>query len=146
LSLAFSAPAVGGTLDDCGYLFRTYDGCLLFAPDNHAGHYQLSEYGEFDVGARVHVSGEHNASAFGSCNDSFIQNNSISEGCSQLCSGQPFDANNDTRTNIGDLAMVVSYIFTGYHTVTCLEQADCNNNGRIEISDVTCMFDALYNN
>lgn len=143
-SLALSRNAEAGAIDDCGYLFLSTDGCLLFAPDNHPGAYRLTNYGTFEAGNRVHVDGEHDAECFGPCESSCIKYNSISEGCSQLCSDVPYDANNDGRMNIGDVVQVVQYIFTGYQNFTCLEQADCNLNNKIEVGDLTCMLSILF--
>ncbi|MBN4076506.1 hypothetical protein JYT16_02185 [Gemmatimonas aurantiaca] len=146
LFIVFLATPVSkaGPIDDCGFLYESADGCLLFRADYHAGSYHLAYYGSFVAGNRVHVAGDHNPNCFGDCGSSCIQANSISEGCSQLCSGIFNDANNDGRMNIGDVLLVVQFIFLDYQNFACLEQADCNLNGRIEIADLTCMLDILF--
>ena len=136
--------AEAGPIDDCGFLYQSVDGCLLFNADYHSGTFRLANYGSFVAGNRVHVSGTHDPNCFGPCGSSCIQANSISEGCSQLCSGTDNDANNDGRMNIGDVLLVIQYIFFDFQNFSCLEQADCNFDAKIEIDDLTCMVSLLF--
>ncbi|HSG99515.1 MAG TPA: dockerin type I repeat-containing protein [candidate division Zixibacteria bacterium] len=141
---AFADPEGIFNFDDCGALGLTNDGCLVFYPDNHPGHYYLQYYGYFTAGARVHVSGEHSPYFHCPCGSRCIQSNSISEGCSVPCSEVPGDASNDARVNIADISLVVRYIFSKNTSLICSEQADCNGNGRVEIGDASCLIEIIF--
>ena len=145
-SLLFSANSALalGNLDDCGTLRLTGGGCLIFAPDHHAGVYTLDNYGGFTAGDRVHVTGQHDSNYFCACQSRCIRQNTISEGCSTLCSSVTNDANNDGRVNIVDISMLISFIFSGGDALVCPEQGDCNGNGRIDIGDVSCLVDLVF--
>ncbi len=146
VSLLFSANRAYalGNLDDCGVLRLTGDGCLIFIPDHHPGRYVLDNYGSFTAGDRVHVTGWHDSNYFCACQSRCIRQNSISEGCSTLCSSVINDANNDGKVNIVDISMLISLIFSGGDALVCPEQGDCNSNGRIDIGDVSCLIDLVF--
>ncbi len=146
LALMFSASSLwaAGNFDDCGSLRLTNDGCLVFAPDHHPGIYSLDNYFGFGAGDRVHVTGRHDSNYFCGCSSRCIRQNTITEGCSTLCSSVQNDVNNDGRINVSDIVALISYIFLGGEAIECLEQGDCNSNGRIEISDVVCLIDVIF--
>ncbi len=133
-----------GNLDDCGTLRLTNDGCLVFAPDHHPGIYTLDNYGGFSAGDRVHIVGRHNSNYFCGCLSRCIRQNTISEGCSTLCSALMNDVNNDGRMNVIDITALISYIFLGGDAPVCSEQGDCNGNGRIDIGDATCLVQLIF--
>jgi len=133
-----------GNLDDCGTLRLISGGCLVFFPDHHTGRYVLDNYGSFSAGDRVHVTGQHDSNYYCDCQSRCIRQNSISEGCSTLCSSVTNDANNDGKMNIIDISLLVSYIFSGGDALVCPEQGDCNGNGRIDIGDAACLIDLVF--
>jgi len=133
-----------GNLDDCGVLRMTADGCLVFIPDHHPGRYTLDTYGGFVAGDRVHVTGQHDSNYFCSCHSRCIRRNTISEGCSTLCSSVMNDTNNDGKVNIVDIALLINFIFSGGDALSCPEQGDCNGNGRIDIGDVSCLISLIF--
>lgn len=129
--------------DDCGVL-RTSGNCLLFQPDNRQGLYKLENTGNFTNGQRVHVSGYHDPYYFCPCGARCIRSNTISLGCSNTCTGIPLDASNDGRKNIGDVTFLLTHIFVQPQPIPCLEQADCNGNGRVDIGDISCMLGLIW--
>ncbi|HUV31766.1 MAG TPA: hypothetical protein VMY05_11855 [Acidobacteriota bacterium] len=137
-------------VDECGTLVHSLD-FVLFQPAGSSSRYHLDDYGSYTVGDSVRVTGQLNSV----CDlvilwmqaSGCIESNTIADwDCGGCCIGTKgnIDGDPDDLQDIGDLTVLIDFLFISHTPLICPEEADFDSDGVVDIGDLTwyirCMF------